>query len=81
MSSPILAARANQSVGSEVHGSVCAALSTWSFGALAVEECVPYLLSGYSALDAVEKGINKVFYHSSCAASITLTCDAISHFL
>ena len=38
----------------------CAAVATWSFGALAVEECAPLLMSGMSALDAVEKGINKV---------------------
>ena len=39
---------------------VCAAVATWSFGALAIEECAPLLLSGCSAVDAVEKGINKV---------------------
>ena len=43
------------------HGrQTCAAVATWSFGALAVEECAPLLMSGLSALDAVEKGINKV---------------------
>lgn len=40
----------------------CAAVATWSFGALAVEECAPLLMSGLSALDALEKGINKVAY-------------------
>jgi isoaspartyl peptidase/L-asparaginase-like protein (Ntn-hydrolase superfamily) len=40
--------------------SMRAAVATWTFGALAVEECVSYLLNGCSALDAVEKGINKV---------------------
>jgi hypothetical protein len=40
--------------------SVRAAVATWTFGALAVEECVSHLLNGCSALDAVEKGINKV---------------------
>lgn len=39
---------------------MCAAVATWSFGALAVEECAPLLMAGMSALDAVEKGINKV---------------------
>ena len=39
---------------------LCAAVATWSFGALAIEECAPLLLSGCSAVDAVEKGINKV---------------------
>ena len=47
---------------------LCAAVATWSFGALAIEECAPLLLSGCSAVDAVEKGINKV-------------SDAISIFL
>lgn len=70
MSSPPVAARAVQSDSSIGQGSVCAALSTWSFGALAVEECVPYLLNGCSALDAVEKGINKVSYCSSSTSSI-----------
>ena len=70
MSSPPVAARAVQSDSSIGQGSVCAALSTWSFGALAVEECVPYLLNGCSALDAVEKGINKVSYYSSSTSSI-----------
>jgi hypothetical protein len=44
--------------------SVTAAVATWTFGALAVEECVSYLLDGSSALDAVEKGINKVLSFS-----------------
>eukprot|EP00596_Hydrurales_sp_CCMP1899_P008952 CAMPEP_0119041298 /NCGR_PEP_ID=MMETSP1177-20130426/11512_1 /TAXON_ID=2985 /ORGANISM="Ochromonas sp, Strain CCMP1899" /LENGTH=370 /DNA_ID=CAMNT_0007007229 /DNA_START=242 /DNA_END=1354 /DNA_ORIENTATION=- len=39
---------------------VCACVATWSFGAIAVEECVPLLLAGCSALNAVEKGVNKV---------------------
>ena len=39
---------------------ICAAVATWSFGALAIEECVPFLLNGHSAVDAVEKGINMV---------------------
>ena len=39
---------------------MCAAVATWSFGALAIEECVPHLLAECSAVDAVEKGIMKV---------------------
>lgn len=39
---------------------LCAAVATWSFGALAIEECVPLLLGECSAVDAVEKGIMKV---------------------
>jgi isoaspartyl peptidase/L-asparaginase-like protein (Ntn-hydrolase superfamily) len=44
----------------EGKGNICACVATWSFGAIAVEECVPLLLAGCSALKAVEKGVNKV---------------------
>lgn len=34
--------------------------ATWNFGEIAVDACINILLSGGSAIDAVEKGINAV---------------------
>ena len=56
---PLPSCSSGDKVGS-AGASICAAVATWTFGALAVEECIPFLLGGSSALDAVEKGINKV---------------------
>lgn len=45
---------------SKMNSAIPCAVSTWKFGAIAIKEAYVNLLSGSSALDAIEKGINAV---------------------